>query len=237
MRALSQGSARLGGERVTFSCLSKRKSPKRRTPHGAARGKKPRGFANVGRVAPTVHPCTDGAMGAIHRAHPAGLFVRRPPALKGTPQEQERSRAKPSQATQSIKPKPASLFARRSARACALPGFPLRPGERVEEKARRGACRDARAFVAAQDVPSTNPATRSRSRRTGCPATGTPGCLSFGYLFFGQAKKSNPLAAEASGTLAKASCVSRKKHCPLQPSNNPRRDRAPHAKSTYCSRR
>ncbi len=39
----------------------------------------------------------------------------------------------------------------------------------------------------AQDVPSTNPVTRSRSRRTGCPATGTRGCPFFWFLFFGQA--------------------------------------------------
>ena len=54
-------------------------------------------------------------------------------------------------------------------RAFALPGFPLRPGERVEE-ARRGACTDARAFVVgtgcAVNEPR-NPLAQSTDRMSG----------------------------------------------------------------------
>ena len=117
-----KGSARLGGERVTFSCLSKRKSPKRRTPHGARpREEAPRVRARRP-VAPTVRPCTDGAMGAIHRAHPAGHFGRRPPAADGEFEEQSTSGA-----TQGKPACKLPLALRAQERAFALPGFPCVP--------------------------------------------------------------------------------------------------------------
>ena len=85
----------------------------------------------------------------------------------------------------------------------------MRPGERVEEKARRGACTDARAFVVgtgyAVNEPR-NPLAQSTDRMSG---DRDAGCPFFWFLFFGHAKKRDPLAAEASGTLANASVVTK----------------------------
>jgi hypothetical protein len=174
--------------------LSKRKSPKRRTPHGARpREEAPR--VRVRRpVAPTVRPCTEGAMGAIHRAHPCGPFGRRPPAAEGSLRsraqaEQRKARREQARGAGGGKcqgrvqertrvhcrlgraMKQARTPALRAQeRAFALPGFPLRPGERVEEEARRGACTDARAFVVgtgcAVNEPR-NPLAQSTDRMSG----------------------------------------------------------------------
>ncbi len=69
---------------VSFSCLSKRKKPKRRTPpqHRLPRFLRGR-CVNVGRGSPTMHPASRRTRARPARA-PAGLVVRRPPALKGT---------------------------------------------------------------------------------------------------------------------------------------------------------
>jgi len=69
---------------VSFSCLSRRKKPKRRTPpqHRLPRFLRGR-CVNVGRGSPTMHPASRRTRARPARA-PAGLVVRRPPALKGT---------------------------------------------------------------------------------------------------------------------------------------------------------
>jgi len=48
-------------------------------------------------VAPTAHPCADGAMSAIHRAPPSGRFGHRPPPLKGPGKARRRAPARRSQ--------------------------------------------------------------------------------------------------------------------------------------------
>ena len=49
-------------------------------------------------VAPTAHPCADGAMSAIHRAPPSGRFGHRPPPLKGPGKARQRAPARRSRA-------------------------------------------------------------------------------------------------------------------------------------------
>src|SRR5574337_473696 len=62
-------SARLPGGRVAFSCVAKRKSPKRRPPREhALRPSMDCGFARGRRGSPTVHPCTCGELARIVRA-------------------------------------------------------------------------------------------------------------------------------------------------------------------------
>ena len=51
-----------------------------------------------------------------------------------------------------------------------------------------------------RDVPPQKPASRSRTRRAGCPEGDWPGCPFSWLLLFGQAKRSDPAAAEADGT-------------------------------------
>ena len=64
---------------VSFSCLPKRKSPKRRAALAAPPCAPPARKVHSRRpVAPTAPPCADGAMSAIPRAPPAGRFGRRP---------------------------------------------------------------------------------------------------------------------------------------------------------------
>ena len=90
---LPQGFDRLGGGRVSFSCLSKRKKPKRRTPQRPARKMKPSGFVSRCRGFPMAHPVPPGnaraSMPAPLRADPS------PPhrATMGAPQIKSVKRA------------------------------------------------------------------------------------------------------------------------------------------------
>ena len=85
---------------VTFSCLPKRKSPKRRAaPAAAPRAHPARAVRGRRPVAPTAPPCADGAMSAIHRAPPAGRVGHRPPPLMGPANSSALLRAQAKQAT------------------------------------------------------------------------------------------------------------------------------------------
>ena len=68
----------------SFSLLAQRKGTKRKGSPASAPSAHPARKVRVRRpVAPTAHPCADGAMSAIHRAPPSGRFGHRPPPLKG----------------------------------------------------------------------------------------------------------------------------------------------------------
>jgi hypothetical protein len=196
------------GERVSFSCVAKRKSPKRRPPQsGGLRASCPPTPRQGSGGSLTAPPCAGSKLGAIPCAHPAGLSCALPPPLTGP---LKRASCAPKRRA---KPKPIP----KRAGVC----FVLAAQARAwmpEVEQRRSSCRmrsEWAPYAAAQrrrkgpkggsqgcepvgcqsrDGLSDNPGAAARSRRAGCPETAVSGWPFSWLLLFGHAKRSDSLA-------------------------------------------
>ena len=197
-----KASTRPAGERVTFLCLCKEKSPKESTPQVArSPGILPSDFASGLRGSLSAHPCARSALARILRA-PLRAFSAAPCDAR----HRERRRffhesVHPCTALRNRSPLEKPSEKKRSASSCfcfcgRMPPKrgPLWRGEGAQEKPEgwRAGCAPVR--CAHMDVRSTDPGAASRSRRAGCPKTASPGVCFFGY-FLCTSKESDPLAA------------------------------------------
>jgi hypothetical protein len=206
-----------------FSLLAQRKVTKRNAPRlPRPSGILPCGCARGLRGSQTAHPCTDCERTRIVRAPAARPFLRPRAAANGGPGSSAHSMCAEAGAGAQAR---AQAQARTQARAGAVTGNPpqsialasahmecaLLPGPVRARRAhggkvaQRSRAQCARVRSQHTDVLSANPVVRSRSRRAGCPQTAPGGCPFFGLLFFGQAKKSDPLGRRPSGSIALAS--------------------------------
>jgi len=220
---------------VSFSCLSKRKKPKRRTPSrprsrahparatararsGVCRQRIPALTANSARsIAPTLRafsPRTRRGQEGTWKSQSAAFLA----AEAGRPDARTRDRLAGRSAivrpTRLSTPVSASTSARRS--ALLLNGSPLAPVNGGRQGP-QGRAHDARAFaVGTWNVPSANPGRRSRTHRAGCPVGGAVGAPFLLVPFLWASKEKEPARRDAGRTRRDASRFSRKRRKPKQ---------------------
>ncbi len=167
-----------------FSLLAQREVTKRKgTPIPRSPGILPCDCARRLRGSPTVHPCTDVELAGIHAGHPAGLF--------SAPSPRHRSPV----SAHPARPRQGSLRS-------GVPGLLLFGSPAVAPRSgvgQRGKANCLRPWMA-ELFAGRWTASTAGNRLGEAHAARMPGCPVLWLLSFGQAKESNALAAEASGT-------------------------------------
>jgi hypothetical protein len=184
--------------RAAYFLCSCRESKQRDTPQNIAPlGHPAQRVRAIGRVPLTAHPCAGNGIGAIHRAAPAGLFVRCRRNVMGT----RKSQSSAHRARQSKNVHPAYVGARFIAPGSALDpsfdlGVPVSRGEGMTDSPFRVARRMRASSRMDMDVHRANPGMTSRTAEGGA----APGGPFFGY-FLCASKESDPLVRGRSGSL------------------------------------
>ena len=191
-------------ERVTFSCLSKRRTPRQRRP----RGMLPRGCVNGGRGSPTARPAlTANARASLH-APLTGLLVRRSPSLTGTPERAARSCARKRIA--GCAPRAACAAGKAAPLALQVPSWPRRVRG---EKARRVGARDRAEFAVSAGRAVGKPRSALAQSRAPDARVTAASRVPFSLVTFSWAsKRKSPARRDASGKRTDAGRFSRKKH-------------------------
>jgi|GEM_PF-1601548 len=174
------------GRASHFLCLHK-ESKQRNAPQSIAPGARPALRVRIsGRVPLTAHPCPDNGIGAIHRAAPAGLFVRCRRNAMGT-REAKAARSCAQKPRQEQKRCTPLLLIR-----LVIYGSPF-AAARTGRRCSKSRAHDAREFVARTGtcVNEPRPGLAYRRRRRGIRGV-------FSLVTFScQARESNPRAGHA----------------------------------------
>ena len=138
-------------------------------------------------VAPTAHPCADGARSAIHRAPPSGRFGHRPPPLKGPGKAKSSALLRAEARARFLQ---GGCFCGQEGRASAFPGSLLaaasarRKGPQGRRDGSRRVCRQRK------EALSANPGARSRSfARRSARNRGREGAVSLGSFSLGKQRE------------------------------------------------